>query len=459
VRRNERQWRLTDFQRLAVVLAGASAIFLTAMSLGMGELAPFLVALLIAVSTGVGVFLLGLRYSARAVTPGTAHVIRAQPRPVGTIVGRCDMEVYVDAPGVEATRVAHREAAVPIIKWPHPGMVLPIEVAARNPRQFRVRWDLVVPHHTRPSKEAEEEVAFAAPFFTEFGPAVSDDFTSVDEELLDHHEHLPYTDFADGYSGLDDDEYGDDGLLDRGSVRAPASPSSELDRLLPPAPGPEADPDTIDGEIIEETFSLDEADASEPSAASGADGSTTATAPKPAAASETAAAPKPAPEPTPEHPLASRPIPSPRLADANGVDGGSRKAAGGSATGGNELRVGLMLFVSDLPRSLRFYRDLLKFTVTDHNASSAVLTYGGGRVVLRRVVDMSPVDRRVVHLHLDVPDVDAAYQELKANGVEFVHRPRVMTRSDRAELWTATFRDPDGHAIAVTQWRERSATP
>jgi len=437
VRRNERQWKLSDFQRLGVVLAGASTIFLTAMSLGMGELAPFLVALLIAVSTGVGVFLLGLRYSGHALTTGTAHVIRAQPRPVGTIVGRCDMEVYVDAPGIEATRVAHREAAVPIIKWPHPGMELPIEVAARNPRQFRVRWDLVVPHHTRPSKEAEEAAAFAAPFFTEFGPAANDDLTVVDEELLDHHEHLPYTEYpdeGDGYSGLDDDEYGDDGLTDGGSVRAPASPSAELDRLLPPAPGPEADPDTIDGEIIEETFDLDDADVA-------------------------ASMPTPTPKPTPEHPLMSRPIPAPRTADAAADAGGSRKAPDGSTASASEQGVGLMLFVSDLPRSLRFYRDLLKFTVNDQNTSSAVLTYGGGRVVLRRVVDMSPVDRRVVHLYLDVPDVEAAYQELKANGVEFVHRPRVMTRSDRLELWTATFRDPDGHAIAVTQWRERSATP
>ena len=451
MRRNERQWRLTDFQRLGVVLAGASAIFLAAMSLGMGEVAPFLVALLIAVSTGVGVFLLGLRYSGRAIAAGTAHVIRAQPRPVGTIVGRCDMEVYVDAPGVVATRVAHREPAVPIIKWPHPGMVLPIEVAARNPRQFRVRWDLVVPHHTRPSKEAEDAAAFAAPFFTEYGPAANDDLGLVDDgEVLDHHEHPPYTDFADdadGFSGLDDDDYGDGGA-DRGTVRAPASPSAELDRLLPPAPGPEADPDTIDGEVIEDTLSVDEADADPEAATDAVDADD---APKATAASE----------PTRKHPLASRPIPAPRTADAGTGPrwAPDENAPDGSPLGGSEQRVGLMLFVSDLPRSLRFYRDLLKFTVNDHNATSAVLTYGGGRVVLRRVVDMSPVDRRVVHLHLDVPDVDAAYQKLKDGGVEFVHRPRVMTRSDRLELWAATFRDPDGHAIALTQWRDRAAAP
>lgn len=433
MRRSERQWKLTDFQRFVVVVAGASSFFLAAMSLGMGALAPFLVALLIAVSTGVGVFLLGLRHSTRAFVSGSAHVIRAQPRPIGTIVGRCDMEVYVDAPGIVAIRVPHREQSVPVIKWPRPGMVLPIEVAPRNPRQFRVRWDLVVPHHARPSKEAEEAAAFAVPFFTEYGTVDADDI-AVDH--LDHHEHEPYTDFTDQGDYADYGHYDEHGGYDDltgedGSVPGPATASADFDDLLPPAPGPEADPDTIDGEILDDRLdqaydiALDD--------------------PPPPAAPDSGGA---------REPLAPRPIPQPRGSSAAAAESGTEPAGDDSKA----QRVGIMLFVSDLGRSLRFYRDLLEFTVADRNSSSAVLTYGGGRVVLRRVVDMSPVDRRVVHLHLDVPNVDDAYQELRDKGVEFVHRPRVMSRGQRLELWAATFRDPDGHAIALTQWRERSST-
>jgi catechol 2,3-dioxygenase-like lactoylglutathione lyase family enzyme len=117
--------------------------------------------------------------------------------------------------------------------------------------------------------------------------------------------------------------------------------------------------------------------------------------------------------------------------------------------------VGVTLFVTNLGRSLAFYRDLLGFRQVDLGLGSAVLESGDGRVVLRRVVDMPPVDRRLVHLLLEVPDVQAAYDELLLQGVEFVHRPRPVSRYEQLQLWSAAFRDPDGHGIALTRWDVR----
>ena len=121
--------------------------------------------------------------------------------------------------------------------------------------------------------------------------------------------------------------------------------------------------------------------------------------------------------------------------------------------------VGSMLLVSNLTASVAFYTTKLSFSVLDTADGTAVLEYGGSRVVLREVPDMPPVDRRVVHLHVPVPDVDAAYRRLKADGVDFVHRPQLMSRGDKIELWAATLRDPDGHAIALIQWRDRQDAP
>ena len=45
------------------------------------------------------------------------------------------------------------------------------------------------------------------------------------------------------------------------------------------------------------------------------------------------------------------------------------------------------------------------------------------------------------------------HAELRQKGVTFMHSPRAVNRGDRLELWSATFRDPDGHNIAITQWR------
>src|SRR5262249_21209080 len=88
--------------------------------------------------------------------------------------------------------------------------------------------------------------------------------------------------------------------------------------------------------------------------------------------------------------------------------------------------VSVTLIVSDLQRWLRFYRDRIGLTELDSGPAGAVLASGDARVVLRRVADMPPVDRRVVHLNLEVPDVYEAYERLREQGVDFVHRPRVV---------------------------------
>jgi extradiol dioxygenase family protein len=65
------------------------------------------------------------------------------------------------------------------------------------------------------------------------------------------------------------------------------------------------------------------------------------------------------------------------------------------------------------------------------------------------------VDRRVVHLNLEVDDVHEAYERLRREGVEFNHPPRVVNQGEQLEQWAATLRDPDGHAIALTRWEVR----
>ena len=113
---------------------------------------------------------------------------------------------------------------------------------------------------------------------------------------------------------------------------------------------------------------------------------------------------------------------------------------------------GATLFVANLGRAVAFYRDMLGMVQLDVGVGSAVLESGGGRIVLRRVADLPTVDRHMVHLELGVRDVHVAYQELSSKGVRFVHRPRVVGRDGQFELWSAAFRDPDGHGIALVKW-------
>ncbi|WP_438865788.1 VOC family protein [Paractinoplanes atraurantiacus] len=115
--------------------------------------------------------------------------------------------------------------------------------------------------------------------------------------------------------------------------------------------------------------------------------------------------------------------------------------------------VGITVLVTDLGRSVGFYRDTLGFYEIDHGEGSAVLASGDTRLVLRTVHGLSAEAGRLIYLNLEVGDVEAVYEELRAKGVEFVHAPRPVNRGDRLELWSASFRDPDDHNIAITQWR------
>ena len=117
--------------------------------------------------------------------------------------------------------------------------------------------------------------------------------------------------------------------------------------------------------------------------------------------------------------------------------------------------MGLTLLVTDLPRSLDFYRDL-GFAEVDRGSGNAVLSSGTTRLVLREVTEAAPISRRLVHVNLEVDDIGSAYERLRGTGVRFTYAPRVVNRGTKLEVWAAAFRDPDGHGIALTQWRERA---
>jgi catechol 2,3-dioxygenase-like lactoylglutathione lyase family enzyme len=413
--RQSGRWQLTDFQRFLVVAAVVTSMFLAAMSLGMGSIVLLLIAVLLIVVVWLGIFLLGIRFNGRAGLTGEAHVVMAPPPPANQIIGRCDLRLVVELPGRGSSDIKLRDPAVPVTKWPRIGQVLPVEVDPRNARQIRVRWDLVDEHRARPATVgagAEEATAFAAPF---------------------------YTDYADGAL---DAEYSP-------TPRTPAldpTPATVAVEEYRPGSGPPELSDTIHwGDPLD----LEELDALHPDVIEDSP-----TPPRPQDIETIEVEPSVRAEAA-GFELPVRGIPQPRRDERPMSRQVSTPAENSGAEDGENHAMGVMLVVSDLARSVRFYRDLVGFTVVDSSATTAVLAYGGGRVLLRQLVDMSPVDRRVAHLHISVNDVEAAYRELHAKGVPFAHKPRVINRGDKLDLWAATFRDPDGHDVAITQWRDR----
>ncbi len=467
-----RRWSVSGTRTVISAILTVVAAFLLFISLGAGNwvLAALGAALLAAAVAFYTVAALNSREF--AYVPGTAHVVSCSPPPAANSQGRCEMQLVVHAPGMSDQAVKIRDAGVPVSKWPDAGSTLPILVAVNDPRRVRVLWDNVRSHgevaegRIEPAyagEETEPDPYLGGLLDEEYeersGPVEVDrggQFLEMD--LMDpalFHGDEEDEDAGPGYSSsisFDPDIAMSPGVqLDRHvdlaapepdevqeqpeevpeerpepDVRTRPRPSPRPRRPLDDLPAGEPDPDTGGGVATLPARSVPERDPSSP----------------PLQVEQLVAADPGVPGMTDTRAAADTDVSDAYLAVAR-PPGSPRARVRG---------VGVTLFVTRLGRSLAFYRDLLGFRQVDLGLGSAVLESGDARIVLRRVADMPPVDRRLIHLLLEVPDVQAAYDELLLQGVEFVHRPRVVSRYEELELWSATFRDPDGHGIALTRW-------
>ncbi len=109
--------------------------------------------------------------------------------------------------------------------------------------------------------------------------------------------------------------------------------------------------------------------------------------------------------------------------------------------------------VSELERSLAFYRDVLGFELLYHAPEFHYAAFQVGD--LRFAIAASEVDAftggRPGHRHtgigLVVADVDAAHKELKAKGVEFTMAPAKQAWGG----YMGIFSDPDGNLFYLDQ--------
>jgi methylmalonyl-CoA/ethylmalonyl-CoA epimerase len=116
-------------------------------------------------------------------------------------------------------------------------------------------------------------------------------------------------------------------------------------------------------------------------------------------------------------------------------------------------RIGQIAFtVSDLPRAVAFYRDVLGLRfLFEAPPSMAFFDCGGTRLML------APPEREGTAagqqfnsiLYYTVADIQEAARAIGERGVTFEQPPHVVARLAAADLWMAFFRDPDGHLLAL----------
>lgn len=117
-----------------------------------------------------------------------------------------------------------------------------------------------------------------------------------------------------------------------------------------------------------------------------------------------------------------------------------------------------VLFVQDLDRCMRFYRDKLGLEVVFSDEVSFAFRMEGQDFALLQVkaaiemlgeeaVSLNTGAGQHVMLCADVEDADAVYQTFKSRGVEFIKPP-----VDQPWGWrTAYFADPEGHLWEIRQ--------
>ncbi|MGC4808607.1 VOC family protein [Micromonospora sp. DT233] len=432
---------IAPVRKLIAAVLGTVAAFVVLFGLGMTSWAIVALGVALLVLT---IALATVRGGGRTWVIGVGHVHHASDPPSAYAFGRCELQLVIDAPGLPPRSKKIIEPRVPVSKWPSVGQSLPLRVALDDQRHVRVLWDEVPTH-------AENAAAMATDLPPEYAG------TEPLDDLLIHQEAPPWADRAP------DDDFHDE-------LREPPGPAPRLD----PDPDPLSEsrepvvmhqrpggPVVLEGTLVE-PFAGPLPRRATPAPRPPADERFDPTVPvetidagPPAAPFEPLSPVDPVDVPL-DGPTAPDPEPTLDQHDLDEAIFGYDPEVEPADAAGPINGVGITLLVTDLGRSLEFYRDTLGFEEVDRGFGNAVLASGATRLVLREVSGAAPMSRRLVHVNLEVDDIQGAYDRLRESGLRFTYAPRVVNRGTKLDVWAAAFRDPDGHGIALTEWRTRA---
>jgi methylmalonyl-CoA/ethylmalonyl-CoA epimerase len=116
----------------------------------------------------------------------------------------------------------------------------------------------------------------------------------------------------------------------------------------------------------------------------------------------------------------------------------------------------IALTVTDIGRSVTFYRDSLGMRFLFQVPSLAFIDCGGIRLMLSLPEKAAEGSSSVIYFK--VADIQQAFQTLTSRGVAFEAEPHLIARMPDHELWMAFFRDPDRNLLALmSEVRQQAA--
>ena len=109
----------------------------------------------------------------------------------------------------------------------------------------------------------------------------------------------------------------------------------------------------------------------------------------------------------------------------------------------------LHVTVSDIDRSVAFYRDVLGLPLLFEVPGQGMAFFDCQGVRLYLGAAESPDFESRPLIYFRAESANAAAVELTRRGVVFTTEPRVVHRAGDTELWIGFFQDPDGTTLAL----------
>jgi len=105
--------------------------------------------------------------------------------------------------------------------------------------------------------------------------------------------------------------------------------------------------------------------------------------------------------------------------------------------------------VSDVDRSIAFYRDILGMRfLFKAPPGLGFFDCDGVRLLLDAAGEPKPKSYSSI-IYYNVTDIQDACDSLASRGVEFEEKPNLVAKFPDHELWMAFFRDPDSNLLAL----------
>lgn len=105
--------------------------------------------------------------------------------------------------------------------------------------------------------------------------------------------------------------------------------------------------------------------------------------------------------------------------------------------------------VSDLPRAIAFYRDVLGLQfLFQAPPGLAFFNVAGVRLMLA-LPEQDNKDHHTSILYYEAADIQASAAALKSRGVSFESEPHKVANLGKVDLWLAFFRDSEGNAVGL----------